>query len=109
MDTRNEKIQAEYRRILSLVENADPTKAKLLDGLILEAARTKIQLDELNRISEISGVVAFNPSNPSIQKTLPVAQELTKTRASYTHIMDRIARHLSSTDDLVDGGFDDFI
>ena len=49
------------------------------------------------------------PAHPAKQRALPVVQELTKVRASYTHLMDRLMKHLDFSDVNEDDSFADFL
>ena len=101
-----DKVRQEYERLIALFAPADPGLLQALDGLILEAAKTKCDLDRLNELKEKTGLIKINPKNPDQQKALPVANEITKVRASYTHIMQCLCRLLNTEmeedDDLAD-------
>ena len=103
-----DKVGQEYERLQGLFENADQNKLKALDGLIMECARTKIDLDRLNEIAKNTGLVKVHPDHPELQKALPVANEITKVRASYTNIIDKLCRHLATNLDEDDEGLDDY-
>lgn len=107
--SRQEQAKNEYERIKGLVENSDPTKIELLDGLIWEAAKARTQLRELNDLAYQTGPLRVNPDNPNKQQALPVIQELTKVRASYTHLMDRLMKHLDFSAADEDDSFADFL
>ena len=107
--TRAGKVQAEYERMKDLVQVSDPLKVELLEGLMWEAARARIQLQELNEIALSTGPLRVSSINPQKQEALPVVQELTKVRASYTHLMDRLMKHLDFSDSAEDTSFADFL
>lgn len=103
-----DEIKKEYERIKDVFKDSDGKTLQLLDGLILEAARTRVELDKLHRIEEHSGLVVVHPSRPEMQKEMPVARVLPKVRASYTNIMFKLSKSLNnqiSDDDL---GLDDY-
>ena len=107
--SRQEQARKEYDRIKGLVENSDPTKIELLDGLLWEAAKARTQLRELNDLAYSTGPIRVSPDNPAKQAALPVIQELTKVRASYTHLMDRLMKHLDFSAADEDDSFTDFL
>ena len=107
--SRVEKQKQEYERLKGLIQNSDPVKIELLDGLLREAAKTRVQLDELNSLAVQTGPIRTAPDNPTKQMALPVIGELTKVRASYIHIMDRLMKHLDFSDDIKDDTFGDFL
>ncbi len=77
------EVQEEYQRIKALFADVDEGQLALIDGMILETAKTKIHLNELNVIAAKSGLIKTHPNNPALQKKLPVCDELVKYRASY--------------------------
>lgn len=91
-----DKVQREYERLVDLFgeQGADEKKLLTYNGLILECARAKIQLDELNEIATRTGLVKVHPDYPDLQKPLPVATELTKVRASLTNMLTKLDRIL---------------
>lgn len=112
IETEFDRIQIsnqEYDRLKGLVQNADPQKVELLDGLLWEAAKTRAQLLELNMIAYATGPLRVSKSNPLKQMTLPVTAELTRVRASYTHLMDRLMRNLDFSSPDEDDSFADFM
>lgn len=64
------------------------------DGAIMEAARIRCQLDELNKIARAGGLVKYDPANPSRQKTQPVARTITQVRASYISYIAKLTKML---------------
>lgn len=107
--SRQEQAKNEYDRIRGLIENSDPMKVELLDGLVWEAAKARAQLRELNDLAYSTGPIRVCPDNPAKQQALPVIQELTKVRASYTHLMDRLMKHLDFSAADEDDSFADFL
>lgn len=103
------ELKLEYDRIKALFANVDSNQLQLVDGAIFEAARIRVELDNLNAIVKRSGLIKVDSNNPTRQKVLPVAKELPKLRASYTNIIFKLAKILGagiSDDDL---GLDDYI
>lgn len=83
---RNQKIEKEYNKIKDILsKNLD--SLDLIDGLILETARTKINLDELDLLAQKCPLIDINPNNPTKQKPTVLANELVKYRSSYTHLI----------------------
>lgn len=104
------KIEQEKQRLDEIFTNCDLSKKATLEGLILEAARVRVELDELNDIADRTGIFYLKPDGkPYMQKALPVLSELTKVRASYTHIIDRLARHLNVEHEDIDDSLDGFV
>lgn len=91
-----DKVKEEHDKLASLYkeQGADDLKLKIYDNLIVECARAKVQLDELNKIAEKTGLVKVHPEFSDMQKPLPVATEISKVRASITNIMFKLDRIL---------------
>ena len=92
-----ERVNQEYKRIKSIFEGCDEKQLELIDGAILEAARLKSELDELNSIINLSGKIQYNPNNPVQQKELPVAKEIVKTRANYLNYISKLSNILGKS------------
>ena len=85
------EVQQEYSRIKLLFEGVDEKQISLVDGAIMEAARLRVELERLNEIVKITGLVAVNPANQSQQKELPVSKMITKVRANYLSYISRLS------------------
>ena len=85
------KVQTEYERIKELFQGVDEKQISLVDGAIMEAARLRVELERLNEIVKITGLVAVNPAKQSQQKELPVSKMITKVRANYLSYISRLS------------------
>lgn len=99
----------EYNRIKALFADVDEKQLQLVDGAIIEAARLRVELDKLNDIVKLSGLIKIDPNNPTRQKVLPVSKELPKVRAGYTNIIFKLAKILGAGVSDEDLGLDDYI
>lgn len=104
----NAEITKEIERIKSLFPNADENKLMALEGLIEQAAYTKLYLKKLNEQAIVSGLVEFHPENAKLQRTLPISNEIAKHSASLTNIMDKLMKHLAVDMDDEDDGLDEY-
>lgn len=102
------EIGQEYERIHSLFAGADEAQVELLDGAMREAARLRIELNNLNRIVQQTGLIRVNPDNPLQQKELPVSKMIVKIRANYLNYMMKLANVLGKRIDEEDLGLDDY-
>ncbi|MBO3344325.1 zinc-binding protein [Clostridium perfringens] len=106
---RLEKIETEYKRLISLFEGLDEEQLILIDGAILEAARMKIELDELAVIVNSSGgLVKVNPENVRQQKELPSSKLITKLRPNYLSYIDKLFKLLGKDTDDEDDEMSDY-
>ena len=103
------QIKKEYKRIRALFTDVDEKQLKLVDGAILEAARLRVELDRLNEIVKVSGLIKVDPNNPMRQKVLPVSRELPKVRAGYANIIFKLAKVLGASAGEEDLGLDDYV
>ena len=88
------KLEKEYERIKELFKEADENQLKLIDGAILEAARIKVELDDLHMIVKETGLIKINPKNKAIQKELPISKMIIKARANYLNYITKLASYL---------------
>lgn len=76
-----------------------------MDGLFIESARLKCELDEMNTIIKKTGRIKIHPENSDLQKELPVSKTIEKVRASYTNITMKLSNVLGKS--ITDEEFDD--
>ena len=87
------EVKQEYERLRELFQDgADEKLMEAADGAIMEAARIRCQLDELNKIAQAGGLVKYDPANPSRQKTQPIARTITQVRASYISYVAKLTK-----------------
>lgn len=105
-----DKIQKEYERLHETYKQAgaDDLKLEICENLIMECARAKVQLDNLNDIVKVTGLVKVHPKQLDIQKPLPVATEITKIRASLTNMTFKLTNMLCELNDDDDLGLDEY-
>lgn len=100
--------EAEYNRLKELFADCDASMLALLDGMLWEAARLRVELNTLHLEGKKSGLVKMNPQNPALQKETPVSKVLPKVRANYANICFKLAKVLGKKDDDDDSGLDDY-
>lgn len=108
MGDRAQAERAEYERIRALFAAVDENQLALVEGAIWEAARLRVELDSLHAVVSKSGLVKYDPANPSRQKELPVSKLLPKVRAGYTNIIFKLAKVLGAVINEDDLGMDDY-
>lgn len=102
----NKEERKEYRRLKKLFDGADERQLAALDGIIIEAAKLRCQLQRLNEIADESGLIRIHPKNPTMQKELPVSRMITRVSASYKDYMRMISNALGKATQ--DEGDDEF-
>lgn len=101
------EVRKEYERIRALFTGVDEKQIELVDGTIWEAARLRVELDNLFGIIKESGLIKVHPSNPTMQKELPVSKMIVKVRANYLNYIAKLSNILGKNidedeDDLAD-------
>nr|WP_315022909.1 zinc-binding protein [uncultured Aminipila sp.] len=105
-----DQVAKEYEKFLELFKQAgaDELQLAICDSLITECARAKVQLDQLQDITIKTGLVKIHPDNPGMQKTLPVASELSKLRASLTNMLIKLNKILCTGIEEEDDDLEEF-
>lgn len=102
------KIEEEYNRIKGLFAGCDELQMQLVDGALWEAARLRVELDDLSDIIRKTGLIKVNPNNPSMQKELPVSKLIVKARANYLNYISKLSNLLGKTLDEDEDDLSDF-
>ncbi len=102
------EIQNEYDRIKKLFEGIDEKHLSLIDGAIWECARLRKELDRLNEIVSQSGLVKLHPTEPSLQKELPVSKLIVKVRANYLNYIAKLSAILGKNIEDDDDDLEEF-
>lgn len=101
-------VQKEYERIKALFNGCDENQLKLLEGTIWEAARLRVELDDLHNLVKKTGLIKIHPDNPSMQKELPVSKLIVKARANYLNYIAKLSNILGKNIDEEDDDLDEF-
>lgn len=101
-------VNQEYERIKALFDGAEQKQLDLVDGLIWEAARLRIELDGLNKIVQECGLIKVNPDNINMQKELPVSRMIVKVRANYLNYIAKLNNILGCNAEDDEDGLGDY-
>ncbi len=88
------EVQKEYERIKELFSGVDEKQMQLIDGALWEAARLRVELNDLNKIIKETGLLKTKPGDPSMQKELPVSKLVVKVRANYLNYIAKLSNVL---------------
>lgn len=88
------EVQKEYERIKELFAGVDEKQMQLIDGALWEAARLRVELNDLNKIIKETGLLKTKPGDPSMQKELPVSKLVVKVRANYLNYIAKLSNVL---------------
>lgn len=111
LDSYRVRVSAEYENLKKIFEEGAPEQVQLLDNVFREAARIKIELEDMAvLVMKCGGRVSFNPKDPKQQKELPVSKVIERARASYANYMFRLSRALGvNIDENEDDGLSDYV
>jgi len=93
MDERNGRVTLEYHRLKKLYSDIEPKKLKAVDGLIIQAARARINLDDnWKDICEKGDYEQFTQSDKTdpYERERPVARLYNTRDQSYQRIMKQL-------------------
>ena len=102
------ETQQEYERIKALFDGVDEKQLALVDGTIWEAARLRVELNQLHKIVQQTGLLKLHPENPAMQKELPVSRMIVKVRANYLNYIAKLSGVLGRSVDEDEDGLDEF-
>ncbi len=100
---KSQDIKNEIDRLKAQFEGVDESKLNVLDALINQAAHETIYLKKLNAQAMETGLVKVHPDDNTVQKVLPVSNEINRHAASLTNIIDKLCKHLNIDDEEGDG------
>lgn len=101
-------VQQETERIKALFSGVDENQLQLVEGSIIEAARLRVELNQLNEIVKVTGLFKYNPKCPTIQEELPVSKIITKVRANYLSYISRLSALLGRNVDDEENDMEEF-
>lgn len=85
--SRKDVYQKELAKLTEIFKDVEPAKAKLVEGLIEEAAFLKAENHELRLSISVTGMVKTHPQHPEIQKPIEAAKQYLKNVNSYAVVI----------------------
>lgn len=85
--SKTEVYQKELMKITELFKDVDPPKAKLVEGLIEDAAFLKAENYALRQSITVTGMVKVHPQHPEIQKSVEAAKQYLKNVNCYAVVI----------------------
>ena len=98
---RERTVESETKRLNKLYKNIPDNKRKLVEGLIVEAARLRVRLDYLWKdIQENGETEMFSQSDKTdpYQRERPASRTYTATNKNYQSIMKQLSEMLPGED-----------
>lgn len=95
----------EVKRLTAIYSNLEPKQKQLAEGLIVQAARLRVQLDELNADLKKNGLTELFTQSAAMKpyaRTRPQAELFTKLDKNYQAIIRQLNDMLPPPDDAED-------
>lgn len=106
---KSEVRSQERSKLLDVFAEVEPGKAKLVEGLIDDAAFLYAETAELRQIIEATGMVRVHPDHPELQKPTEAAKQYLKNVNSYSVVIKTLNGILQKNAIEPDDPFDDFL
>ena len=98
LDKQNKRVKSEVNRLTKIFKGISPEKKSVARGLIIQAARLRVLLDDAWKdIQENGDVELFtqSESTPPYERERPVAKHFNQRDAAYQKIIGQLVRLLS--------------
>ncbi|SFB62645.1 hypothetical protein SAMN05216312_12233 [Cohnella sp. OV330] len=101
---KSEVLRREREKLDEIFADVDPSKKKLVEGLLDDAAFLRAEQMALRRTLDITGMVKIHPTKPTLQQPVEAARQYLKNANSYAVIIKTLNSVLSknTNDDLDD-------
>ena len=106
---KQELFKQELTKILDIFKDVEPSKMRLMEGLIEEAAFIKAENSVLREQINVNGMVKIHPKFPDIQKPTEAAKQYLKNINTYSVVIKALNSILQKNLIEPDDEFDDFM
>lgn len=106
---KNRVYELELEKLESIFAEVEPSRKKLVEGLIEDAAFLKAENYVLKQQITETGMVKVHPLHPDIQKPIVTAQQYLKNINSYAVVIKTLNGVLMKNTVEGDDAFDEFI
>lgn len=101
--------EAELAKLTELFADVEPSKMKLVEGLIKDAAFLFSENFALKETLTKTGMIKIHPNYPDMQRTIPAAKEYRQNLNSYAVIIKTLNGILQKNVSEGDDDFDEFM
>lgn len=101
--------QNELNKLKSIFEDVEPSKAKLVEGLLDDAALLKAENASLKRVIMETGMIKIHPEYPEMQKPTEAGKQYLKNVNSYAVVIKTLNSILGKDALEQDDEFDEFM
>jgi len=107
--SKGDVYQKELAKLTNIFAEVEESKAKLVEGLIQDAAFLLAENHFLRQSIEVTGMVKIHPLHPDIQKPIETAKQYLKNVNSYSVIIKTLNGVLMKNTVEGDDAFDEFM
>jgi len=94
---KSEVYALELAKLQEIFRDIEPSKAKLCEGLVEEAAFLKAENYVLKKVLAVTGMVKIHPNNPELQKPTEAAKQYLKNLNLYAVVIKTLNGVLNKT------------
>lgn len=106
---KNDVYVAELEKLNKIFEEVEPSKTKLVEGLIEDAAFLRAENHVLRQSIAITGMVKIHPQNHDLQKPVETGKQYLKNVNAYSVVIKTLNGILSKNMLEGDDAFDEFM
>lgn len=106
---KHDVYKKELNKLNEIFQDVEESKAKLVEGLIEDAAFLKAENYMLKQDIEKTGMVKIHPKNSGLQKPIETAKQYLKNVNSYAVVIKTLNGVLQKNTVEEDDDFDDFM
>jgi len=100
--------EQELAKLQEIFKDVDPAKAKLVEGLVEDAAFLRSQNIILKAVLTESGMVLIHPTNKTLQKPVEASKQYLKNANTYATVIKTLNGVLNKNIVEEDDGLDEF-
>lgn len=101
--------KAELNKLTEIFQDVEESKAKLVEGLIEDAAFIKAENHVLKKTLEKTGMIKIHPDHPELQKPIEAGRQYLKNINSYAVVIKTLNSVLQKNVVEADDEFDEFM
>lgn len=109
MMPKQDEYQKELAKMIEIFAEVEPTRKKLVEGLIEDAAFLKAENYILKQQITRTGMVKIHPVHPEIQKPFEIAKQYLKNINSYSVVIKTLNGVLMKNTIEIEDAFDEFM
>ncbi|MFK7692868.1 hypothetical protein [Paenibacillus sp. HJGM_3] len=107
--TKSDVYRNELAKLEEIFREVDPAQAKLVEGLIKDAAFLAADNHVLREAIDKTGTVQIHPTNPNLQRTTEAAKQYLKNLNSYAVVIKTLNGVLSKNGFEGEDDFEEFM